>query len=65
MVDYLIPKPSLYYLTHCWKDKGVYTFLTGNSLKVNVIALLGFALAYLDSAIQYFNHDAMGLMDIS
>ena len=48
-----------YYLTHSWEDKGVHTFPKGICLKVNVIARLGFELAYYDPAIQRFDHYTM------
>ena len=60
-VGYLMSKPFLeeqkwYYLTHSWEDKRVHTFLKGLCPKVNVIARLGYELAYYDSAVHRFNH---------
>ena len=52
----LLEEQSWYYLTHSWEDKVLRTFPKGISPKVNVIARLGFELAYYDSAGQYFNH---------
>ena len=40
------------YLTHSWKDKGIYAFPKDICLKVKKIALLEFELAYYDSAVQ-------------
>ena len=57
-LGYLMPKPFSYknYLTHCWEDKGIYTFPNGICPKVNVIARLEYELAYYDFAVHRFNH---------
>ena len=39
-----------------WTRGGVYTFLLGINLKVNVMARLEYELAYLEAAVQYFSH---------
>ena len=41
-----------FYLTHNWGNKGVHAFLKNISPKVNVIAQLGFELAYFEAALR-------------
>ena len=63
-VGYLMPKPFSEknirgtFLTHRWEYKGVHTFPKGICPKVNVIARLGFELAYYDSVSHLLNHYA-------
>ena len=52
----LLKEQLWYYLTHSWKDTGVYIFPKGICPKVNVIARLEYELAYYDSAVHRFNH---------
>ena len=42
--------------------KRVHTFSNGLCLKVNVISRMEFELAYIDSIVQHFNHDPMGIL---
>ena len=42
--------------TQSWDDKGVHAFPKGICPKVNIIAWLGFELAYYDSVDHRFNH---------
>ena len=51
----LLEEQLWYYLTHSWEDKGVHTFPKGICPKVNVIARLGFELAYYNSAVHRVN----------
>ena len=52
----LLEEQLWYYLTHSWEDKGAHTFPRGICPKVNVIARLGYELAYYDSAVHRFKH---------
>ena len=63
-MDYLIPKDveeqPWYYPTHSWGDiRGFDIF--PKSLQVNVIAWLGFELAYFKAAVQYFSHYTLAI----
>ena len=55
----LVEEQQWYDLTHNWEDKGVHAFPKGISLKVNVMAQLGFEFAYSKAAVQLFNHYSM------
>ena len=52
----LLRNSSYYCLIHCWGMRGSHTFPKGISLKVNILAGLG----YYDSAVQHFSLDTMG-----
>ena len=47
-------------LAERWGVRRLYTFPKGISQWVNVVALLGFELAYFGAAVQYFGHYATG-----
>ena len=58
-MGYLMPKQLWYYLTDSWgEDKGVYIFPKGISPKENIIAWLGFELAYYNVIVQHISHCA-------
>ena len=59
-MGYLIPKPSLYCLTH-W-DKGVQTFPKVISLIENVISWQEFELPYYDVTVQHIIPYAMEIL---
>ena len=46
------------YLSHCWEDTEIHTFLKGISPKLNVIAWLEFELSYYDITAQQINQYA-------
>ena len=47
-----------YNLIYRWGDKGVHTYPTGISPKVNIIARLVVELVYFKDAVQHFSHYA-------
>ena len=56
----LVEEQKWYYLTYCLWDKGDHIFVNGFSPKVNVIARLGFELAYLEAIVKHFSFYTRG-----
>ena len=57
----LVEEQQWYYLNYSWKDKVVHTFPKGICLKLNIIALLEFELAYYDVAVWHISHYTVGV----
>ena len=51
-----------YYLTYSWRDKKVFPFYLFICPKVNVIAQVGFELAYNHDVVLYVNYIALGIL---
>ena len=51
-----------FYLSHSWRDKGVYAFPKSISPKVNVIAWLELELTYYKAIVLHFSHYTTGTL---
>ena len=60
----ILVEQQRYNLTHSWEDKKVHAFPKGIILKMNVIELQGFELAYFETTVHYFSHYDAGYFEI-